>query len=78
MGSPPPEGLKKDEFILRSVKSIVMAPASTGRDKRSKNAVISTDQENNVIFIHFILVKRILKIVVIKLIAPRIEDAPAK
>jgi hypothetical protein len=78
IGSPPPAGLKNDELILRSVSSIVMAPASTGRDKSSKNAVISTDQENKEIFIHLILFKRILKIVVIKLTAPKIEEAPAK
>ncbi|GHJ61420.1 hypothetical protein NOK12_39380 [Nocardioides sp. OK12] len=47
IGSPPPVGSKKDVLKFRSVKSIVIAPAKTGKDKSSKNAVIRTDQENN-------------------------------
>jgi hypothetical protein len=32
---------------LRSVKSIVIAPAKTGNDKSNKKAVIKTAQTNN-------------------------------
>jgi len=63
---------------FRSVKSIVIAPASTGNDNNNKNAVINTDHTNNGILCNFIPGARILKIVVIKLIAPKIEEAPAK
>jgi len=56
----------------------VIAPAKTGSDKRRRTAVIITDHENKEIFIQVILLRRILKIVVIKLIAPKIEEAPAK
>jgi len=46
MGSPPPAGLKKVVFKLRSVRSIVIAPAKTGRDKRRRMDVMKTDQIN--------------------------------
>jgi len=55
-----------------------MAPARTGRDKRSKTAVINTDQTNSGIESKVIEEVRIFIIVVIKLIAPKIEEAPAK
>jgi hypothetical protein len=55
-----------------------MAPASTGSERRSSKAVIPTDQTNRGIRSKVILGARILIIVVIKLIAPKIEDAPAK
>jgi len=57
---------------------MVMAPASTGRDKRSNTAVIRTDHTNSGIESRDMEADRIFMIVVIKLIAPRIEDAPAK
>ena len=41
-----PAGSKKVVFRLRSVSSIVMPAARTGRDSRSSTAVISTDQTN--------------------------------
>jgi len=63
---------------FRSVKSIVIAPARTGRESSSKTAVINTDQTNRGTISNFILIGRMFKIVVMKLIAPRIEDAPAK
>jgi hypothetical protein len=78
IGSPPPEGLKKEDLIFRSVKSIVIAAARTGRDKRSRVAVIITAQENNVIFLICMWLIRIFKMVVIKLIAPKIEETPAR
>jgi hypothetical protein len=55
-----------------------MAPAKTGRESRSKRAVIPTDQTNRGIRSRVILGARMLMIVVMKLIAPRIELAPAK
>jgi len=78
MGSPPPAGSKKEVLKLRSKSNIVIAPASTGRDRRSKIAVKRTDQTNKGICSIFILGLRILKIVEIKLMAPRIDEAPAR
>ncbi|MCE8502551.1 hypothetical protein J8986_00055, partial [Bacteroides thetaiotaomicron] len=78
IGSPPPAGSKKEVFKLRSVKSIVIAPARTGRASKSKIAVINTDHTNNGIFSNLHIHLRILIIVVIKLIAPKIEEIPAR
>ena len=55
-----------------------MAPAKTGRDKTNKNTVTNMDHTNNGILCKVMPGARILKIVVIKLIAPNIEEAPAK
>ena len=57
---------------------MVIAPAKTGRERRSNKAVIPTDQTKRGIRSKDILAARILAIVVIKLIAPKIELAPAK
>jgi hypothetical protein len=46
MGSPPPAGSKNEVFKFRSVKSIVIAPARTGKDSKSKIAVIFTAHTN--------------------------------
>ena len=54
-----------------------MAPARTGSDKSSKNAVTKTDQTNKGILCRVMPGALMLKIVVIKLNAPKIEDAPA-
>ena len=57
---------------------MVIAPAKTGKDSNNKNAVINTDQTNKG---SLSIVKPgalMLKIVVIKLIAPMIEEAPAQ
>ena len=62
---------------LRSVSSMVIAPASTGSDSSSRNAVTSIDHTNSGILCSVMPGARMLKIVVMKLIAPRIEDAPA-
>jgi hypothetical protein len=78
MGSPPPAGTKNVVLRIRSVSSIVIAPARTGKERRSSKAVIPTDQTNNGIRSRDILAARILIIVVIKLIAPKIDEAPAK
>ena len=55
-----------------------MAPAKTGNDNNNKKAVINTDHTNKGKRCILIPGLRILKIVVIKLIAPKIEEAPAK
>lgn len=55
-----------------------MAPANTGRDKRRSKAVIATDQTNKGTRSKRMPEVRILIHVVIKLIAPRIEEIPAK
>jgi len=78
MGSPPPQGSKNVVLKFRSVKSIVIAPANTGRDNNRRTAVIRTDQTKRGIASSEIEEDRILKIVVIKLMAPKIEEAPAK
>jgi hypothetical protein len=78
IGSPPPDGSKKDVLKLRSVNNIVIAPAKTGRDKRSNTAVMSTDHTNSGMESKDMEADRIFIIVVMKLIAPKIEEAPAK
>lgn len=65
-------------LIFRSVNNIVIAPASTGRERRSKIAVINTAHDSRVICIKVIFCLRILMIVVIKLMAPRMEEIPAR
>ena len=78
IGSPPPSGAKKVVPKLRSVSSMVMAPASTGSESSSRNAVTRTDQTNSGILCSVMPGARMLKIVVMKLMAPRIDDAPAR
>ena len=57
---------------------MVMAPASTGSDSNSKNAVTSTDHTNSGILCSVMPGARMLKIVVMKLMAPRMDAAPAR
>jgi len=57
---------------------MVIAPANTGKDSNNKIAVIKTAQANKGIWSINIPAARILITVEIKLIAPRIEEAPAK
>ena len=64
-------------FKFRSVNSIVMAPAKTGRDKRSKIAVINTAHGNKGIRSINIPNARKFKTVLIKFTAPRSEETPA-
>ena len=78
IGSPPPAGSKNLVLKLRSVSSIVIAPAKTGRERSSKNAVIRTDHTNSLKRSNLIPGERILKIVVMKLTAPKIDDIPAR
>jgi len=63
---------------FRSVSNIVIAPASTGRDKSNRTAVTRTAQGNKGIRSRIIPNTRKLRIVVIKLIAPRSDETPAK
>jgi len=56
---------------------MVIAPAKTGKERRSKIAVINTDHTKSGICSIFIWGARMLKIVEIKLIAPRMEEIPA-
>lgn len=78
MGSPPPAGSKKVVFKLRSVRSIVMPAARTGRDRSSKTAVIRTDHTNKGVWYCVVEGGFIFRMVVMKLIAPRIDETPAR
>lgn len=78
MGSPPPAGSKKVVFRLRSVRSIVMPAARTGRDSKRRTAVISTDHTKRGVWYWEIAGGFMLMMVVMKLIAPRIEEMPAR
>jgi hypothetical protein len=55
-----------------------MAPANTGKANNKRIAVINTAHTNNGILCICNPGDRIFKTVVIKFIAPKIEDAPAK
>jgi hypothetical protein len=63
---------------LRSVKSIVIAPARTGKESKSKKAVMYTAHTNNGVLLAVIPGARIFVIVTIKFTAPKIEETPAK
>jgi hypothetical protein len=65
-------------FKLRSVSNIVIAPANTGKDKSNKITVIFADHTKRGTRSNVIPLARILMIVEIKLIAPKIEEIPAK
>ena len=69
-GSPPHREQKNDVFRFRSVNNIVIAAASTGKDRKRRNIVNKIDQINNGIRSSSIPVERILMIVEIKLVAP--------
>lgn len=56
----------------------MIAPANTGRESNSNTAVIKTDHTNKGICSIFMCGLRMLRIVEIKLIAPKIEEIPAK
>jgi hypothetical protein len=71
-------GSKKVVPKFRSVNNIVIAAAKTGKDNNNKKAVTKTDHTNNGIKSHVIFKHLMLIIVVIKLIAPKIEEAPAR
>lgn len=56
----------------------MIAPASTGRARRSSTAVIKTDHTNSGIESRLTDEDRMFMMVVMKLIAPKIDDAPAR
>lgn len=56
----------------------MIAPASTGRDNNSNSAVMNTDHTNNGIRSNVMLFIRMFIMVVMKLIAPKIEEIPAR
>lgn len=78
IGSPPPAGSKKVVFTFRSVRSIVIAPARTGRERSSRNAVTNTDQTNSGRRSNEIPGVRMFITVVMNFMEARIEDAPAR
>jgi len=61
-----------------SVNSIVIPPASTGNDNSNNTAVIKTAQTNSGNLCIVIPGALIFIIVVIKFIAPKIDEIPAK
>jgi len=63
---------------FRSVKSIVIAPAKTGKDNNNKIAVTKTAQTNKGKRFQVKPLICILTIVVIKFIAPNNDEIPAK
>ena len=78
IGSPPPAASKNDVLKLRSVNTIVIAPANTGNDNNNNTAVTTTAQPNKASLCRLIPGLLILNIVVIKFIAPNKDDTPAK
>ena len=73
-GRPP---LFKD-FFDENLRMIVSAPASTGNASTSSHTVTRIDHTNSGMRCMVMPGARMLKIVVMKLIAPRIELAPAR
>jgi len=57
---------------------MVIAPAKTGNDNSSKKAVIYTAQTNNGVRLADIPGARMFVIVTMKLIAPKIDETPAR
>lgn len=55
---------------------MVIAPASTGRDRSSRNEVTKIPQQNKFSFEYVRPGALILKIVTIKLMEPKIEETP--
>jgi hypothetical protein len=71
-------GSKKVVLKLRSVSSIVIAPASTGKDSSRSTEVTRIAQTYKGSRESFTPCGRIFTIVVRKLIAPRIDEIPAR
>lgn len=65
-------------FRLRSVSNIVMPAAKTGRERSKRTAVIRTAQTNRGVWYWVAAGGFMLIIVVMKLIAPKIDETPAK
>lgn len=57
---------------------MVIAPANTGKARSKRTAVINTDHTNRGILSSIMEEVRMLIIVEIKFVAPRIEDTPAR
>jgi len=75
IGSPPPLGSKKVVLKFRSNSSMVIAPANTGKLNSNRMSVINSPHRNSSSSPHLTFLQ--LKIVVIMLIAPAIEETPA-
>jgi hypothetical protein len=65
-------------FKLRSVKSIVIPPARTGRESKRRRAVINIAQINKGINSIRSPFDRMLITVVIKFSAPKMDEIPAR
>ena len=63
---------------LRSVKTIVIPPANTGSDNNNKTAVITTAHPNKANLCSLIPGTLMLKIVVMKFMAPNNDDTPER
>jgi hypothetical protein len=57
---------------------MVIAPAGTGSDDKSRNAVTGTDRTNRGDLCIVIPGPRMLEIVVMKLIAPKMDETPVR
>lgn len=64
--------------MFRSVSSMVIAPARTGKESKRRNAVTNTDHTNSGSRSKDIPGVRIFMIVVMKLMEAKIEEAPAR
>ena len=71
-------GSKNEVLKFLSVSTIVIAPASTGRDNRRRTAVITTAQPNNANLCSLIPGLLMFSIVVMKFIAPKRELIPER
>ena len=65
-------------LTFRSVNSIVIAPAKTGKERRSSTTVMSTAHTNRGIRSSRRPFHRIFATVVMKLTAPKIDEIPAR
>src|SRR4051812_12688986 len=70
IGSPPPATSKNDVLKFLSVKTIVIAPANTGKDSNNNTAVTTTAHPNKANLCNLIPGLLIFSTVVIKFIAP--------
>lgn len=59
------------------MSSMVIAPANTGKDRRRRMAVKTTDHGKRVILLDSCFLGRMLIRVAIKLVAPKIDLIPA-
>ena len=78
IGSPPPATSKKDVLKFLSVRTIVIAPANTGRDNNNSTAVTTTAHPNKASLCNLIPGLLMFNIVVIKFIAPNKLLTPDK